>query len=146
MRTRKGGPEDLEVLYAIEVASFSTPWSKKALALDLENPLSHYILLEDDQGKVLGYGGMMKLVDEGHILNIALAPEARGKGYSHRLMEAMVDLAQDLGIRAMTLEVRPSNEPALALYEGFGFKVGGRRKNYYIDNQEDALILWKEDL
>lgn len=146
MKTRKGGPEDLESLYAIEVASFSTPWSKKALALDLENPLSHYILLEDDQGKVLGYGGMMKLVDEGHILNIALAPEAQGKGYSHRLMEAMVDLAQDLGIRAMTLEVRPSNEPALALYEDFGFKVGGRRKNYYIDNQEDALILWKEDL
>ena len=146
MRTRKGGPEDLEALYAIEVASFSTPWSKRALALDLENPLSHYILLEDDQGKVLGYGGMMKLVDEGHILNIALAPEARGKGYSHRLMEAMLDLAQDLGIRAMTLEVRPSNEPALALYEGFGFQVGGRRKNYYIDNQEDALILWKEDL
>ena len=146
MKTRKGGPKDLEALYAIEVASFSTPWSKKALALDLENPLSHYILLEDDQGKVLGYGGMMKLVDEGHILNIALAPEVRGKGYSHRLMEAMLDLAQDLGIRAMTLEVRPSNEPALALYEGFGFKVGGRRKNYYIDNQEDALILWKEDL
>lgn len=146
MKTRKGRPEDLEALYAIEVASFSTPWSKKALALDLENPLSHYILLEDDQGKVLGYGGMMKLVDEGHILNIALAPEARGKGYSHRLMEAMLDLAQDLGIRAMTLEVRPSNEPALALYEGFGFKVEGRRKNYYIDNQEDALILWKEDL
>ncbi|WP_099208222.1 ribosomal protein S18-alanine N-acetyltransferase [Urinicoccus timonensis] len=145
MDIRQGGPRDLEGIYAIEVESFASPWSKESLALDLENPLSHYVVLEED-GDLLAYGAFMVLVDEGHILNLAVAKDYRGQGHGKTLMEAMIQAAKDRGLRAMTLEVRPSNKPALGLYDFYGFEIKGRRKNYYGDNHEDAYILWKEDL
>lgn len=145
MDIRQGDPRDLEGIYAIEVESFASPWSKESLALDLENPLSYYVVLEED-GDLLAYGAFMVLVDEGHILNLAVAKDYRGQGHGKTLMEAMIQAAQDRGLRAMTLEVRPSNKPALGLYDLYGFEIKGRRKNYYGDNHEDAYILWKEDL
>lgn len=145
MDIRQGGPRDLEGIYALEVESFASPWSKESLALDLKNPLSHYVVLEED-GDLLAYGAFMVLADEGHILNLAVAKDYRGQGHGKTLMEAMIQAAKDRGVRAMTLEVRPSNKPALGLYDFYGFEIKGRRKNYYGDNHEDAYILWKEDL
>ena len=145
MDIRQGGPRDLEGIYAIEVESFASPWSKESLALDLENPLSHYVVLEED-GDLLAYGAFMVLADEGHILNLAVAKDYRGQGHGKTLMEAMIQAAKDRGLRAMPLEVRPSTKPALGLYDLYGFEIKGRRKNYYGDNHEDAYILWKEDL
>ena len=146
MEIRQGNRGDLEGIYAIEIESFASPWSKKSLALDLENPLSFYTLVEDREGNILAYGAYMKLVDEGHILNIAVGKDYRGQGYGSLLLQAMIQEARERGILSMTLEVRPSNQVALALYEKYGFEIKGRRKNYYLDNHEDAYILWKEDL
>ena len=81
-------------------------------------------------------------MDEGHITNVAVRPEFRRKGFARKLLQDLIDHARTSGIKSLTLEVRVSNLPAIRLYESFGFKVEGRRKQYYADNREDALIMW----
>ncbi|MGN1250434.1 MAG: ribosomal protein S18-alanine N-acetyltransferase, partial [Candidatus Spyradocola sp.] len=90
--------------------------------------------------------GTWFVIDEGHITNIAVAPECRGKGYGTRVMAAMMQNAVDLGVTYMTLEVRVGNVPALALYKKMGFKKAGVRKKYYEDNGEDAYIMVNDRL
>lgn len=132
-----------EVL-AIERASFVTPWTRQGFVFELlHNECARYIVALV-AGRVVGYAGIWVLLDEAHLTSIAVHPEWRGRGLGRALMEEMLALARSLGVRAMTLEVRPSNLPARRLYASLGFEERGRRKGYYADTGEDALIMWKE--
>lgn len=126
----------------IEKESFSNPLSKKLLIREIcENEIASYqvILLE---GEVVGYFGIWLINDEGHILNIAVAKDHRNKGYGRLLVSRLLELAKEMGIDKLTLEVRESNEPAKKLYTKAGFQVLGIRKNYYTNPTEDAHIMW----
>lgn len=144
MILRPAQSRDLEEMYHIEEEAFATPWPRKSLAMEVEkNPLAHYLVVEEDL-EVVAYGGFWKLADEGHIGNIAVRRNRRGMGYGTVLMEGLLALAKELEIAALTLEVRPSNKEALALYGKFGFYKAGVRKKYYSDTGEDGWILWKK--
>lgn len=144
IRVRKAMSKDVDDILRIEEESFTTPWSRKSLEMEVtQNQLAHYLVVEENY-MVVGYGGFWKIADEAHIGNIAIAKEYRRKGFGKILMKEMVSLAKSLEIEAMTLEVRPSNEPALRLYSFFDFYHAGIRKNYYSDTHEDGWILWKE--
>ena len=95
---------------------------------------------------VVGYAGMWKIQDEGHITNIAVHPEFRGVHIGKALMSQLINEARSLGVNSMTLEVRKSNIIARNLYESFGFKEAGVRKGYYADNKEDAIVMWNEQI
>jgi ribosomal-protein-alanine N-acetyltransferase len=130
----------------IERASFPTPWSQQAFTYEiLHNNFGYYVVAMDD-GKVIGYGGMWLILDEAHITNIAVSPLSRGKKVGLMLMSYLMIKAVELGAVRMTLEVRPSNQVARNLYKKLGFEERGLRKNYYSDTNEDAIIMWKDDL
>lgn len=128
----------------IELASFASPWNESMLLNELQNPLSRYFVLLDktNPSVVVAYGGYWKIFDEGHITNIAVKPDWRGRNAGTYLTGQMMQFAAAEGIESMTLEVRPSNETAIHVYEKLGFRREGLRKNYYEDNGEDALIMW----
>lgn len=139
---RLASVEDVKALHQIELHSFTLPWSEEALHNELsKNRFAHYTIIEYE-GEIVGYCGVWIIVDEAHITNIAILPEYRGKGLGEKLLWAVMQLARQSGALTMTLEVRLSNEPARFLYEKLGFEPGGVRKNYYADNQEDALVMW----
>ncbi|AIS51734.1 putative ribosomal-protein-alanine acetyltransferase RimI [Thermoanaerobacter kivui] len=138
--------EDVDEVLEIERLSFSIPWSKEAFISEVtKNSCARYIVAEVDN-KIVGYGGFWVVVDEGHITNIAVHPQYRSKGIGSKIMEGLIDIAKKNGISAMTLEVRESNIVAQHLYAKFGFRPLGRRKGYYLDNSEDAIVMWKYDL
>ena len=103
-------------------------------------------LLALDAEEVIGYVGVWLLGEEGHITNVAVAPEMRRRGVGASLLAELMRIALGRSVHSMTLEVRPSNEAALALYKKFGFRSVGRRPHYYTDNAEDAEILWNTDI
>ena len=138
--------EDLPEVMVIERASFPTPWSEKAFRGELTaNDYAHYIVAELD-GRVVGYGGMWIVFEEGHVTNIAVHPDYRRRGVGRRLLEALIQRAAERGCDRMTLEVRKSNTPAQQLYRSFGFEPRGIRKGYYTDTNEDAIVMWKYGL
>ena len=102
--------------------------------------------MAEEEGRVLGYGGMWLLFDEAHITNIAIAPEARGQHLGRYLLYGMMEAAHDRGAERMTLEVRETNQVAQNLYFSFDFEKQGYRKRYYEDTGEGAYLLWNEDL
>lgn len=132
---------DIDRLVPIELASFSVPWSRNMLEDELYNDKAYYLVAEY-QGQVAGYAGMWQIFDEGHITNIAVDPAFRRRGIGSLLLDDLIAHARAQGIQALTLEVRVSNAPAISLYESKGFIAEGRRKRYYSDNNEDALIMW----
>ncbi len=135
---------DLDAIAELEKKCFPTsPWSKKMIEDDYKNGLTYYIICEK-AGKVIGYGGMWHVINEGHITNIAIAPEEQGKGFGRRLMNEIVSLAKEKRMIGITLEVRAGNKRALNLYESIGFKQEGIRPEYYSDTRESALIMWKK--
>lgn len=134
--------QDIDSVLEIEHASFTTPWSREAFYNELDNnKFAVYIVLETGQ-KVVGYCGVWVVADEAHVTNVAILPEFRGKKLGEALMRKLVEVVKERGAKSMTLEVRVSNEIAQSLYRKFGFQNGGIRKNYYSDNQEDALVMW----
>ncbi|PLR81867.1 ribosomal-protein-alanine N-acetyltransferase [Bacillus canaveralius] len=134
--------EDIDQVLIIEHESFSTPWSREAFINEIAtNQFAVYIVLEDGN-QIVGYCGAWIVVDEAHITNVALLPGYRGKKLGEALMLKMFSVAKELGARTMTLEVRVSNDVAQSLYRKLGFQDGAIRKNYYTDNQEDALVMW----
>ncbi|MGI6492254.1 MAG: ribosomal protein S18-alanine N-acetyltransferase [Pelotomaculum sp.] len=138
--------EHLSQVLEIEEASYAAPWPYQSFAYELQqNDLAFYIVALQGE-KVVGYCGMWLILDEAHITNVAVHPDYRRLKVGKALLLQMIDLAVQGGAKSMTLEVRPSNTPAIRLYEQLGFVVRGRRKGYYTDNNEDALIMWKEDL
>lgn len=138
--------DHLDQVLQIEKASFPAPWSRDAfLGEILQNDLAYYIVAVSD-GAVSGYGGMWLILDQAHITNVAVGPDWRGKGLGKALMLEMIQLAAVRGAGSMTLEVRPSNKVARRLYHGLGFEERGVRKCYYAETNEDAIIMWKDDL
>ena len=141
---RKAAKSDVPAVEEVEKACFSVPWSYESLYHDiLENKLAFYIVAERD-GKICGYVGVWKIFDEGHITNVAVAPEYRRMHIASAMLSVLFDVTGAQGIESYTLEVRAGNQAAIALYEGFGFREAGLRKGYYEDNGEDAIIMWKE--
>ena len=144
MRTRFAEEKDLPAMAEIERRCFHTPWSEESLRDDLTgNPLSVYIVLEAESGDIAGYMSLWRILDEGHINNVAVLPEYRRRGGASEMLEFMLEYSEKNGISSHTLEVRVSNEGAIGLYRKFGFKEAGVRKGYYEDNGEDALIMWR---
>ena len=142
---REMQPEDADSVAALEQTCFPTPWSREAFWREASNPFACYLLaFAGDQ--LVGYAGFWVAADEAQVMNVAVAPEYRGQGAGTQLFAALIESARERGCTAMTLEVRPSNVPALALYHHFGFQEAGRRKGYYTDNGEDALIMWRTKL
>jgi len=136
--------DDLEAILDIEMASFSTPWSLQAFKAELkDNEYARYVCL-DLEGKVIGYMGLWFILDEGHITNVAIAPNYRGQKWGEFLMRSVMSKMMNEGMERMTLEVRASNSPAQSLYSRLGFVTAGVRKGYYADTGEDALIMWVE--
>jgi ribosomal-protein-alanine N-acetyltransferase len=134
--------EDIDQVLEIEHASFTTPWSREAFYNELNmNKFALYIVIEIDQ-RVVGYCGVWIVIDEAHVTNIAILPEYRGRKLGEALMEKLFEVAKAMGAKTMTLEVRVTNYIAQSLYRKFGFQKGGLRKNYYTDNQEDAIVMW----
>lgn len=136
--------DHLEELEKLERICFSRPWSRKMLAEELENQCAAFLVAEDSvSGRVLGYAGLMVVADEGYITNVAVFPEYRRQGIAAQILQVFVQFAEANRLAFLTLEVRPSNAAAIALYQGFGFEEVGRRKNYYDLPKEDALNLTK---
>ena len=134
----------LDEIDQIEQSSFKEPWSKEAYEKEINNPLATYLVITKED-EVVAYGGFWKILDEGDINNIAVKKEYRKMGFGKMLMEALIEKAKEQQIKAITLEVRVTNENAINLYKKLGFKEAGVRKKYYSDN-EDALIMWLEEL
>ena len=137
--------EHIEDLLEIEKRCFTDPWTKKMFEDELLNPLAYYIVLVKDE-KIVGYAGFWDIIDDAQIMNVAVDIEYRGKGYGNLIIEDFIKEAKDRNLDTMSLEVRVSNDPAIKLYEKYGFEVQGRRKKYYQDNGEDAYIMYLFDL
>jgi len=134
--------DHLEEIERLERLCFSRPWNRRMLAEELENQCAAFLVAEDaETGAVLGYAGLLVVADEGYITNVAVFPEQRRRGIAAAILEVYVRFAQANGLAFLTLEVRPTNTAAIALYRRFGFEEVGRRKNYYDLPKEDALIL-----
>ena len=134
----------LDEVLKIEEKSFTTPWSRYAFSAELlDNNFSHYFCLTY-LGRVIGYMGVWLILDEGHITNVAISPDYRNQALGEFLMRSVVLSCLGLGAARLTLEVRVSNLAAQRLYQKLGFIKAGIRPNYYSDNQEDAIIMWKD--
>ena len=127
----------------LEKICFSDPWSENSVASELNNPLSVWLVAEEN-GIVCGYVGSQTVLDETDMMNIAVHPDFRRKGIAAALIAELVRLLKERGSRILRLEVRESNLPAIALYKAMGFTQLGLRKNYYRNPKENALILGKE--
>ena len=127
----------------LEAQCFSDPWSEKSVASELENPLSLWLVAEEN-GQVFGYVGSQTVLDESDMMNVAVDPGFRRQGIARALIETLIAELSKMGSRCLRLEVRVSNENARALYARMGFQQLGLRKNYYHNPKEDALILGKE--
>jgi ribosomal-protein-alanine N-acetyltransferase len=137
--------EYIDEILSIEELSFHDPWSKDSMEKELQNSFARYLVVKSS-GKVIGYGGMWLILDEGHITNVAVHPDFRGIGAGNLILKSLIELGKIESIIALTLEVRSSNNVAQNLYYKYGFLLEGIRKGYYADNNEDALILWKRDI
>ncbi|OIJ11360.1 ribosomal-protein-alanine N-acetyltransferase [Anaerobacillus alkalilacustris] len=134
--------EDIDDVLKVEQNSFATPWSRTAFVNELvNNKFAHYLVLVRNE-EVIGYCGVWVIVDEAHITNIAIHSDFRGLKLGEQLLVHAIELSRTLGATKVTLEVRVSNHVAQRLYAKLGFQPGGIRKNYYTDNQEDALVMW----
>ena len=136
--------DHLDALEQLERTCFSRPWSRKMLAEELDNECAAFLVAEDAAtGEVVGYAGLLVAADEGYITNVAVDPSRRQQGVAAQLLQVFDNFARGNQLAFLTLEVRPSNTAAIALYQGFGFREVGRRRNYYDLPKEDALILTK---
>ena len=133
--------EHLSEVAAIEEMSFSLPWSLESLELMLTEQASALVALED--GRVLGYVGMMCVLDEGQIINVAVHPDARRRGVGRSLMQAAEAYAKERGIVFLSLEVRESNIAARSLYSSLGWEEQGIRKGFYSHPVENACVMTK---
>lgn len=139
--------KDLDGVLEVEECSFLFPWSRESFEHEIrENKLAKYIVVhpEDDEDKIVAYAGMWVIVDEAHVTNVAVLPDHRGLGLGKYLMAALIQESIKHNVTRMTLEVRATNNIAQTMYRELGFKEAGVRKNYYKEENEDAIIMWKE--
>jgi ribosomal-protein-alanine N-acetyltransferase len=141
---RAAGLKDIKAVFAIEKASFSTPWSRWSFLAELTQPTGHFLVIgpsPPEPWQVWGYVIFWIVADEMHLLNLAVHPARWHRGLGRALLNEALRRSRALGAIVVWLEVRPSNGAARALYESFGFKEVGRRPKYYEDTQEDAILL-----
>ena len=137
---RSLGYSDLPQVISIERRAFPTPWSLAMFVLELSKPSGVCLAAIEDR-RVAGYLICSRYADVWHLMNIAIDPPMRRRGIATALLEEMIARAGEDG--SYTLEVRPSNSTAIALYERFGFRSAGTRRRYYTDTGEDAVIMWR---
>jgi ribosomal-protein-alanine N-acetyltransferase len=133
--------EDLDEVLAIERASFTMPWSRGAFLYEIQQNRVARCRVMREGGRIVGYVCVWEIADEIHVTNLAVHPTHRRQGLARTLLGGLLADAQARDIRLVVLEVRPSNREAITLYESFGFRVTGRRRGYYYDTGEDALIM-----
>ena len=132
---------DLPHVIAIERRAFPTPWSLAMFVLELSKP-SGICLAAMEEGELVGYLVCSRYDTVWHLMNVAVEPHRQRQGIASALLERLFEQA-DRPSEQYTLEVRTSNDGAIRLYERFGFRAAGRRRAYYHDNREDALIMWR---
>lgn len=152
------GLADINEVIAIEQASYTMAWPRRAYDYELQqNGLAHYFVLRLSPPQVdhvttepllsiIGLGGLWLIADAAHITTLAIAPDWRRLGLGEWLLIRLIEEGQNLGANVTTLEVRPSNHAARSLYRKYRFREVGRRPHYYSDNGEDALILTTPEL
>ena len=128
----------------LEKLCFSEPWSEKSLEMLLFSGAVGFVIEGDET--VAAYGGMLTVLDEGQVTNVAVDPIYRRRGFGREIVRAFIDYAAENGIVSISLEVRESNQAAIALYESFGFSRRGLRKNFYRDPTESAIVMvWEKE-
>jgi ribosomal-protein-alanine N-acetyltransferase len=138
--------EDIATVQAIEREIFVSPWPRNAYASELsQNRQANYLVLRHG-GVIVGYAGLWRVSHEAHVTTIGVRAGDQGKGYGTALFAALVQRAYAMNARWITLEVRSTNLHAIRLYERFGFRAIGRRRGYYTDNGEDAVIMWSDSI
>ena len=143
MILEKMNPAHVVQIAELEKICFSDPWSEKSIASELDNKLAYWLVATEGE-TVAGYIGSQTVMDETDMMNVAVHPDFRRQGIAEALVNGLVEHLKTMGSHCLTLEVRASNVPAISLYEKLGFSEIGRRKNYYRNPREDALILRKE--
>ncbi len=131
----------IDKVVAIEKELFSMPWSRASFLYEVSDRQRSYAIVAILDGKVIGYAVGWFVSEELHVGNIAVTRSEQGKGYGKALLENLLAEADRRGVRIVTLEVRISNARAINLYRRYGFKGVAIRKNYYVDNAEDALVM-----
>ena len=143
MNIIKMDPSHVSQVAYLETVCFYDPWSEKSIASELDNALSLWLVAVDGD-TVIGYVGSQTVLGWSDMMNVAVHPDHRRKGVAEKLVMALEEALKERESACLTLEVRASNEPAKYLYEKLGFNEVGRRKNYYRNPKEDALIMRKE--
>ena len=134
----------LDEIAELERNCFSVPWSRNMLAEELDNACAAFLAAIDETNRVVGYAGLMVVLDEGYITNVAVHPDFRRRGIAQKLLDVFENFAKANKLAFLTLEVRESNYGAIALYGSRGYRGVGRRKNYYEHPKEDAVIMTRE--
>jgi ribosomal-protein-alanine N-acetyltransferase len=136
-------PDDIPAVMDIDRDSFPNPWPENTYAYELEqNPASHLLVIQSrEDARIVGVGGYWLVVDEAHVSTFAVHPAWRGRGVGRVLLAAVLRHAAGRGAVSAMLEVRAGNAAAQALYRGFGFRAVGRRRGYYKNNGEDAVLM-----
>ena len=134
--------EHLEQIKDILQEQFDEFWNANVLKEELENPLSEYIVAIEKED-VVGYAGLWKAIDEGHITNIVIRKNKRGNHIGTKMLEEIINLAKNKNLKSVTLEVNEHNEIAIRLYKKYNFIEVGKRKKYY-NNVDDAIIMTLE--
>lgn len=137
--------EDLDEVMQLEKVSFTSPWTRGMYLHEIEKWEGCYLTARSD-GVLVGYGGVLLILDEAHVMTLTVKEELRRRGLGAWLLLELIKASEPMGTRFFTLEVRKSNQAAVALYSRFGFQIMGERKHYYLDNLENALIMWTEDI
>ena len=132
----------IDTLVELETICFSHPWSWQSFEVELEKENSCFAIAVEEE-EILGYMGMSYVLDEGYIYNVAVFPQHRRKGVAQKLLDALTEVSNENELSFLTLEVRESNEGAIALYTKDGFKKDGLRKNFYDSPQENGVIMTK---
>lgn len=146
MQVRELKAEHIDMVAELEELCFAHPLSKTNLGMLLPGGIGNgFVIVDEERNVAAAYGGIICVLDEGQILNIATHPEYRRRGLGRKIMETVIAHAKEKGITFITLEVRESNAAAIGLYESLGFYQVGRLKGYYDSPKEDGLIL-KVDL
>jgi ribosomal-protein-alanine N-acetyltransferase len=138
---------DIDKVVAIEAQAYGEHhWSKESFLGELSNDLAKYFSAFNEDGELIAYVGCWQILEEAHLTTLAVLPEYRRKHIGEILLKTIIDECYKNMVKFITLEVRVGNKPAIALYEKYGFKSLGTRKGYYQDNNEDALIMWTENI
>jgi ribosomal-protein-alanine N-acetyltransferase len=139
--------EEIDDILRIEAVSFTNPWTREMYLSELEHrDVAAFYIARDAVGEAIGFCSVWRVLDELHINNLAVLPEHRRGGVATSLLERVLADGAARGAHRATLEVRRSNQPALELYQRFGFHVTAVRRKYYTHPEEDALVLWRERL